>query len=62
MLNGEPYDFQGDTIRDLLLSLEIHGRRLAVEVNQEIVPKSEHDTFSLSENDVLEIVHAIGGG
>jgi len=62
MLNGEPYEFHGSTIRDLLLALEIHGRRLAVEVNQEIVPKSEHDTFALSENDVLEIVHAIGGG
>lgn len=60
-LNGKPHTFDGRTIRDLLDTLGLHGR-LAVEVNQEIVPKSEHAQFTLTDNDVIEIVHAIGGG
>lgn len=60
-LNGKPNSFEGRTIRDLLDVLGLHGR-LAVEVNQEIVPKSEHGQFELSDGDVVEIVHAIGGG
>lgn len=60
-LNGKPYTFDGHTIRELLDTLGVHGR-LAVEVNQEIVPKSEHDQFELSDGDVIEVVHAIGGG
>ncbi len=60
-LNGKPHTFDGHTIRDLLDTLGLHGR-LAVEVNQEIVPKSEHGQFELTDGDVIEIVHAIGGG
>lgn len=60
-LNGKPYTFEGRTIRELLDALALHGR-LAVEVNQDIVPKSEHGRFELSDGDVIEIVHAIGGG
>ena len=60
-LNGKPHTFEGRTIRDLLDLLGLQGR-LAVEVNREIVPKSEHARFSLSDGDVIEIVHAIGGG
>lgn len=60
-LNGKPHTFEGSTIRELLDGLGLHGR-LAVEVNQEIVPKSEHARFELSDGDVIEIVHAIGGG
>lgn len=60
-LNGKPHTFEGRTIRELLDALGLHGR-LAVEVNQDIVPKSEHGQFELSDGDVVEIVHAIGGG
>lgn len=60
-LNGKPHSFEGRTVRDLLDALALHGR-LAVEVNQEIVPKGEHGQFELSDGDVIEIVHAIGGG
>jgi sulfur carrier protein len=38
------------------------GRRVAVELNQEIVPRSRHASQSLADGDRLEIVHAIGGG
>lgn len=61
-VNGDLIEFGGRTIVDLLTDLGIHGRRLAVEVNREIIPKSAHGEFALSEGDVVEIVHAIGGG
>ncbi len=50
------------TVQQLLADMDIVGQRLAVEVNEEIVPKSRHDSFVFSEGDKVEIVHAIGGG
>jgi sulfur carrier protein len=61
VLNGKPYSFAGSTIRELLDILGLHGR-LAVEVNQDIIPKGEHDSYVLADGDAVEIVHAIGGG
>ncbi|MCB1837195.1 MAG: sulfur carrier protein ThiS [Alcanivoracaceae bacterium] len=61
-VNGEPLVFNGSTLADLLVQLELTGRRIAVEVNQDIVPKGEHATHVLRDNDRVEIVHAIGGG
>ncbi len=61
-VNGDSLEFDGRTISDLLVQLAIHGRRLAVEVNRDIIPKSEHADFALSDGDIVEIVHAIGGG
>lgn len=62
-VNGEPKQVSiGCSITDLLLLLEITGRRVAVELNKEIVPKSLHATTILQENDCVEVVHAIGGG
>lgn len=61
-VNGDTLSFDGTTIADLVEHLALTGRRLAVEVNREIVPKSEHGNHCLSDGDVVEIVHAIGGG
>ncbi|MHB1369206.1 MAG: sulfur carrier protein ThiS [Pseudomonadaceae bacterium] len=62
-LNGEPYQLPaGQTVADLLVRLELSGRRLAVELNRDIVPRSAHATTALSEGDHVEVVHAIGGG
>jgi sulfur carrier protein len=61
-VNGDSLEFEGRTISDLLARLEIHGRRLAVEVNRDIIPKSEHAAYALNDGDIVEIVHAIGGG
>lgn len=62
-LNGEPYELPaGKTVADLLLSLDLVGRRVAVELNFEIVPRSQHDSTLLTEGDQVEVVHAIGGG
>jgi sulfur carrier protein len=62
-LNGHPHDC-GDnfTVTQLLHEAGYAGRRVAVEVNQAIVPRSQHDTHALRHGDKVEIVHAIGGG
>ena len=63
MVNGESREVsEGFTVMDLLKALELVGRRLAVEVNLEIVPRSLHETHQLAVGDKVEIVHAIGGG
>jgi len=62
-LNGKQKGIPADsTIVNLLESLELQGQRLAVEVNQQIVPRSEHKARKLQLNDQVEIVRAIGGG
>lgn len=50
------------TIAGLLDSLGLTGKRVAVERNGEIVPKSLHAQTRLAEGDILEIVSAVGGG
>ncbi len=63
ILNGESRTVpENCSVQQLLTDMEIIGQRLAVEVNEEIVPKSRHDSFVFSEGDKVEIVHAIGGG
>ncbi len=63
LLNGETTTIEdGLTVQALLQQLELVGRRIAVEVNEEIVPRSEHDSHQLAADDRVEIVHAIGGG
>lgn len=61
-VNGETIEFSGVTVADLIAQLQLSGRRLAVEVNCEIIPKGEHESLTLSNKDHIEIVHAIGGG
>ncbi len=50
------------TLADLLASLGIDGRRVAVEHNREIAPKSLWSQIVLAEGDELEIVQFVGGG
>ena len=62
-LNGEPYELpEGESVAALLGRLELAGRRVAVELNLDIVPRSQHGTTVLHDGDQLEVVHAIGGG
>jgi len=49
------------TVENLIKHLELNGR-LAIEINQQIVPRSEFATRTITDGDVIEIVHAIGGG
>lgn len=62
-LNGEPHQARPDsTVAELLAAMEIAARHVAVEVNQEIVPRSRHAEHRLQEGDRIEIVTLVGGG
>jgi sulfur carrier protein len=62
-LNGQPQEVADNTtITALLESMELQGRRIAVEVNEELVTRSQFSSHQLKEDDVIEIVQAIGGG
>lgn len=62
-VNGETRQVpDGTTAARLIEILDLGGRRLALEVNGEIVPKSHHPRFTLGTGDQVEIVHAVGGG
>ena len=62
-LNGEHRDIPDDaTVTQLLDLLAYTGRRVAVERNGAIVPKSQHAQTVLEEGDRVEIVVAVGGG
>jgi len=63
MLNGQSTQIAATaTVASLLEHAGLAGRKVAVEVNQEVVPRSRHDTHPLAEGDRVEIIHAIGGG
>ena len=62
-VNGENRTIEANSnLAQLLQALDLQGKRIAVEVNRDIVPRSEYDSFVLSDNDQVEIVNAIGGG
>ena len=62
-LNGEPLALPaGSTVAALLAHQGLTERRVAVEVNGEIVPRSRHGERIVADGDVVEIVHALGGG
>ena len=50
------------TLADLIATLDLAGRRLAVEVNEELVPRSRFAEQVLAPGDRVEIIHAVGGG
>ncbi len=63
MLNGNPLPLQEPTtVAGLLESQQLGERRVAVEVNGEIVPRGRHAEHMLAAGDTVEIVHALGGG
>lgn len=62
-INGEPRPFPDSlSIEQLLASLDLTGKRVAVERNGEIVPRSQHGQILARDGDQLEIVVAVGGG
>lgn len=63
-INGNPRTFDADinTVATLVEKLGLAGKRLAIERNGEIVPKSTFAEVSLKNGDKLEIVGAVGGG
>lgn len=61
-VNGEEREFDESTAGQLLTSLGIERVGCAVEVNQEVVPKSRLDSHELAAGDRVEIVRLVGGG
>ncbi|KQY55080.1 sulfur carrier protein ThiS [Lysobacter sp. Root494] len=63
VLNGEPRSLTHSlTVLELLHGEGLGDRRVAVEVNGEIIPRSHHGEHPLQPGDRVEIVHALGGG
>lgn len=62
-INGESRNFpDGLTVAALVAELGMKTDRVAVELNLEIVPRSNWDSIHLKDGDKLEIVHFVGGG
>jgi sulfur carrier protein len=62
-INGHSRDFSGPlSVLSLLEAMGLGERRVAVELNQQIVPRSRHGQQQLAEGDQIEIIQAIGGG
>ena len=62
-VNGEPRDVpEGTTLASLMASLDVPRQPVAVEVNRELVPRSQQGARRLAEGDAVEIVTLVGGG
>ena len=61
-INGEATTIEALSVQDYLLQLGIDPRRVAVELNREILPKGAYPGTILKDGDSLEIVHFVGGG
>ena len=62
-LNGDPLEIPpGHTLAKLVKELAVGDKRIAIEVNEEIVPRSIYSTYCLKPDDRVEVVTAIGGG
>ena len=62
-LNGDPHEIPGPlSVSALLEQLEIDARRVAVELNLDVVKKTAYDSSVVKEGDEVEIVNFVGGG
>lgn len=62
-INGETRTFPAPiSVSDLVDQLDLAGKRIALERNGEIVPRSRFEATRLADGDALEIVVAVGGG
>jgi len=62
-VNGERLKLPlNSNIRDLIVYLGFQNQRIALEVNESIIPKSKHSKFLLRDNDKVEVINAVGGG
>jgi thiamine biosynthesis protein ThiS len=62
-VNGEPREIQSDTsLADLVAVLGLAGRKIAIAVNRDVVPRASHAARILKAEDRVEILEAVGGG
>jgi thiamine biosynthesis protein ThiS len=62
VINGDERNFTAATLDALIEELGMKGDRVAVELNREIVPRTNWGVTALKDGDRLEIVHFVGGG
>jgi len=61
-VNGDSRQTDASTIADFVLEIGLDPKKVAVEYNGEIAPRSTLHEVAISDGDVLEIVHFVGGG
>ncbi len=62
IVNGTAVEADGQKLTEYLEEAGFAGKRIAVELNEEILPKAQYDSCILKDGDVLEIVSFVGGG
>jgi thiamine biosynthesis protein ThiS len=63
IVNDEPRVLEaGATVADLVATLGLGPRRVAVEVNRAVVPRAAYGATALRDGDTVEIIHFVGGG
>jgi sulfur carrier protein len=62
ILNGESQQTTHLDLLALVQDLHLEGKRFAVELNEQIIPKSRLAETPIAPNDRIEIIHAVGGG
>ena len=63
IVNGEEISIPKDSnIQDLVTELGFKNKRIAIEVNEVIIPKSKHQSYLLESSDRVEVINAVGGG
>jgi sulfur carrier protein len=63
IVNDQPTELASNsTISDLLITLQLPGTRVAVEVNKQLVRRAEHNATHLKDGDTVEVVTLVGGG
>ena len=63
LVNGEKISLPEDSsIEGLIVYLGYQNQRIAIEINESIIPKSNHSSFLLQDLDRVEIINAVGGG
>ena len=63
LLNGEQYTIEGDaSLPALLERLKMRRGRVAIEINQAVVPRAQYDAVKLKPGDTVEVINFVGGG
>jgi len=63
LVNGDKISLpEYSSIEDLITHLGFQNQRIAIEINESIIPKSNHTSFLLKDLDKVEIIKAVGGG
>ncbi|SMN15357.1 Sulfur carrier protein ThiS [uncultured Candidatus Thioglobus sp.] len=63
IVNGKELELENSaTAESLIKQLNYQDQRIALEVNEAIIPKSQHGEFVLNKGDICEIIKAVGGG